>query len=96
MSTTGRQLSLHVAPHPATVWADGEHKPIVGALKISGALTVDEDLQPGEDLTIQVCNADGQVIASSSAQIGPIGFKSIKQSGVTIGTERMHTAEVIW
>lgn len=89
-----RQLSLHVAPHPRTIWEDGETKPIVGSVKISGGLTLDHDLQQGDNLHVVVSNADGEVIAQCAATVGPIGFKPLRQSGSVIGTERVHTAEV--
>lgn len=92
--STERQLTLRVDPHPRTRWKDGSTKPVVGAVKLSGALTVDEDLQPGDQLTVQVANADGEVIAHCAAEVSNIGFKLLEQSGTVIGTQRIHTAKV--
>jgi hypothetical protein len=91
---TQQQLTLHVAPHPRAVWQNGDNKPIVGGVKVSGSLTVDHDLQPGDILTVSIADADGQVIAHTTAEVSGIAFKLLEQSGSVIGTERVHTAKV--
>lgn len=42
-----------------------------------------------------VHNADGEVIATSRAEIDGVAFKPIKDKGMTIGTERQHKAKLV-
>lgn len=88
MSLSAVQLSLNVDRHP--------HLPddgmLMGTLKLGGGFAVPRDLQPGEELTVTVADADGQVIAASRAEVETVAFPPIKDKGVAIGTERRHKA----
>lgn len=90
---TVHQLSLDVAPHP-----DAAKRPnggwLQGSVAITGDFGVTRDLQPGDELTVTMHNADGEVIASGVCEIGAIGFKPIKIDGDVIGTERLHKAKL--
>lgn len=81
-------LSLEVRHRPEL-----EDPLLVGSLKLKGDLPVRQDLHTGAQLTVQVANADGEVIASGVYEVGLPSFKDVKMSGVgPIGTERVHTA----
>jgi len=66
---------------------------LVGCLKLKGEMPIRQDLHVGNLLTVQVANADGEVIASGLYEVQIPGFKEIKNSGTPIGVERVHTAE---
>lgn len=67
---------------------------LVGSLKLKGEIPIKGNLHPGEQLTVQVADADGNVIASGIYELVPPGFKDVKVKGVgVIGMERAHTAE---
>lgn len=69
---------------------------LVGALRLSGDMPVKKDLNAGEQVTVQVAGADGDVIASGLFEIGLPAFKYVKMGGVgIIGTERVHTAKFL-
>lgn len=86
--SNAHQLTFEVAPHPEA----GEF--IDGSLKISGTFGCRKDLNPGDELTVQIANADGEVIASGLAEVGPVGFAPIKVKNEVIGTERVHKAKL--
>lgn len=67
---------------------------LVGTLAIKGRFTIERDLQAGEAMTVTATDADGNVIATSRALVAYPAFKDIRDSGVIIGTERVHTAEL--
>jgi hypothetical protein len=67
---------------------------LVGCLKLKGEIPIKGNLHPGEQLTVQVANADGQVICAGIFELVPPAFKDVKIKGVgVIGMERVHTAE---
>lgn len=81
-------LSLEVRHRPEL-----EDPILVGSLKLKGDMPIKQDLHPGAQLTVQVANADGEVIASGIYEVGLPSFKDVKVKGVgPIGTERVHTA----
>jgi hypothetical protein len=74
--------------------AELEDPVLVGSLKLRGEMPIKGNLHPGEQLTVQVADADGQVIAIGIYEIVPPAFKDVKIRGVgVIGMERAHTAE---
>lgn len=94
-STTARQLTLDVVPHPELVQL-GRDGIVVGTLKIAGEYRLDRDLRAGDELTVTIADADGEVIAHGLARVGPVTLSPIeeKDAGV-IGTERAHRAKVV-
>lgn len=83
------QLSLEVRHRPGL-----EDPYITGSLKLKGEVPVRQDLHAGQELTVQVCNADGEVIASGIFEVGLPGFKDVKAKGAgIIGVERVHAAK---
>lgn len=87
----GTQISFEVRPRPELV-EDGNVF-LVASLKLKGELPIKQDLNDGDLLTVQVADADGNVIASGLYEVGLPGFKPIKAKGAgVIGTERVHNA----
>lgn len=83
-------LSTEVRQRPSL-----EDPLLIGSLKLKGELPLKGNLHPGEQLTVQVADADGQVIASAIYEVKPPAFKDVKMAGVgVIGMERAHTAEL--
>lgn len=92
-ATTGQpQLSLDVHPHAAL---DEDDLLLVGSLKVKGAFRISRDLNAGDELLVIVQNPDGEVLCSSHAEVESPRFKTIKDKGTPIGTERAHTAELL-
>jgi hypothetical protein len=89
--TDNPQLTFDVALHPHL---DAERHILFGSLKIKGDFRLDRDLNAGDELTVTIAGPDGEVIASGHATTAYPAFKAIKDKGVTIGTERCHTAEL--
>lgn len=85
-----QQLSLQVFPHPGLP-ADA---PIVGTLKVKGELRVSRDLNPGDRLVVIVQDADGEVLTNAELEVEAPAFKTLRDDGRPIGTERLHVAEV--
>lgn len=52
------------------------------------------DLQPGDELTVTIAGADGEVLASGTAAVLSVGFVPITDSGDIIGTTRVHKAKL--
>lgn len=84
------QLSLDVDPHPRV----GDDGYLTGSLKLAGEFMVTDNLQPGAELTVHIASADGEVIASSVAEVASIAFVPIKADGSIIGTDRVHRAKL--
>lgn len=89
----GRQLTFNVDQHPAAKTHDGGGW-LDGEVKISGAIGVDRDLQPGDALTVSIANADGEVVASAEVECAGVAFVPIKHDKTVIGTSRVHKLKV--
>jgi hypothetical protein len=89
---TQRQLTFDVDRHPDL---EGRDAILDGTLKIAGDLSVRQDLQPGERITITIGDADGNVISTAEAEIGAVAFVPIKLEGSVIGTDRLHKAKLV-
>lgn len=91
------QLSLDVVPNPRLVEHQretGEEPYLTGVLKVTGELHCPSDVNSGEELTIQVCDADGTVIAGGRLKALYPNFREIEDRGNVIGTERINRAKV--
>lgn len=88
---TSQQLTLDVLPHK-DLPADA---PIMGTLKIVGEYRVPFDLNPGDRIRVIVQSADGEVLDSQEAEIGPVGMVPITIDNVPFGTERAHKAKLV-
>lgn len=87
------QLTLDVTPHPEAA-SRGEDHWIAGAIKVAGEFVVRRDFNAGDEVAIQIADADGTIVASGLAEIGLPAFKPIKVRGEHLGTQRIHTAAV--
>lgn len=69
---------------------------LIGTLKLKGELPIKGNLHPGEQITVTVANADGEIFASGIFELKPPGFKDVTGGpGVgVIGMERAHVAEL--
>lgn len=84
-------ISLEVRPRPEL-----EDPLLVGSLKLKGEMPVRKDLNAGQQVTVQVADADGVVICSGLFEVGLPNFKDVKMNGVgVIGTERVHGAKYL-
>lgn len=67
---------------------------LIGSLKLKGEVPIKGNLHPGEQLTVQIANMDGEIIATGIYELTPPAFKDVKVKDVgVIGMERAHTAE---
>lgn len=87
------QLSFEVSRH-AQLRESGQDGILIGSLKIAGDFAVSVDLDSGDQLTVHVADADGNVIATAVAEVGGVGFAPIKDKDMVVGTERQHKAKV--
>ena len=82
------QLTLEVAGGLA------EDEPLVGSVKISGALDIDRDLARDERVRVHLIADGGEVVAEGWAICSAIAFKLHRKNGEAL-TERIHTAKVV-
>jgi hypothetical protein len=94
MNNADRQLSFETRPHPHAVREDDPDGYLQASLKIAGALWLDRNLYAGDELTVTVASADGEIIASGVAEVGTVSFPPIKEKQRVIGTERAHAAKI--
>lgn len=86
------QLTLDVHPHPEL---DGEPGLLAGALKVTGEYMLNRDLNIGDELVVVIQSADGEVLTSAKAKVGPVTLGPIEDKDLgVIGTERAHRAKV--
>lgn len=86
------QLSFDVRVHPAL--SHMSDPILAGSLKIAGDLHCPRDIQTGDELTVTVATADGEVIAQGVVEAGAPGFRVITDQGSPIGMERVTKAKV--
>lgn len=81
-------IDLHsdLDPETAILW---------GTLKLKGDFRIDRDLNAGDELTVTVATADGEVITGGRMKCSYPHPKEITDKGRVIGTERVHTAELV-
>lgn len=91
MSATTRQLSLEVEPEPEL----GADDRVIGSLTVAGTFAVGRDLQRGDKLIVTVAGADGELLTTSEAVVGKVGFSTLRAKGEPIGTERKHGAKLV-
>jgi hypothetical protein len=91
--TDDEQLTLDVHLHPAL--EDRDRPYLTGTLTISGDLHCPHDVQAGDELTVTVANADGEVIANGALVGKYPGFRDIKDGQTILGTERNNKAKVL-
>lgn len=86
-------LSFHVKPHPRRAtrpdggWLDG-------TVSVSGAFSLDVDLHAGDELTVMIAGADGEVLAGGTVEIQTVAFKPVRVKGYVVGETRVHKAKL--
>ena len=88
---TEDQLTLEVGLHSAI---DARDALITGALTIGGQFSCGVDLNAGDEITVTVATADGEVIAQGTCMCGYPAFREIRDRDEIIGTERCNKAKV--
>lgn len=86
------QLSFDVKPHPAL--AHMADPILAGSLKITGDIHCPRDVATGDELTVTIATADGEVIAQAVLEAAAPAFRVITDSGEPIGMERITKAKV--
>lgn len=84
-------ISLLVEQHPHA--RDLPHGGYLVAEVKPDAVEIDRNLQPGDIVTIQVANADGEVIGTATQEIGKVGFAPLKMDKRVVGQVRGHAAK---
>jgi hypothetical protein len=87
------RLFREVKSHPH-IKEMGNEPVLHASIKLSGAFTTKEILQAGDELTVTIANADGEVIATGAAECGYPKFGAIKLQGEVVGEERVTTAKL--
>lgn len=89
------QLSFAVEPVARKGTDDDAAGYLVASIKVSGDFVVGKNLHPGEEFTVQIASADGEVIAGGVCvmEAGP-SFPAVKNDGRVIGYERRHVLKV--
>lgn len=73
----------------------GGSKPDTAILRMSGGVFVHRQLQKGEEVHVQVVDADGVVVADGYGRVVGILFKDkLDEHGVVTATERVHSVKV--
>lgn len=94
---THAQLSFDVAPRTIIVAGEQAPAPLLGGnLKLKGELRADVNLEHGDELTVTVADADGNVIAQAVAEVDrPPSFAPVQERDIgLIGYVRAHTAKL--
>jgi len=92
MHTDDHQLSLQIDLHSNL---DPDRAILFGSLKLKGDFRLDRDLNAGDELTVTVATADGEVLTAGRLVCTYPQLKEIKDKGFVVGTERAHTAEIV-
>jgi hypothetical protein len=86
MADQAVQLSFEVGGEP----------PTSTLLRMSGGVFTHRELRKGEEIHVQVVDADGVVVADGYGRVVAVQFKDTldKESGDVTGTERIHSVKV--
>jgi hypothetical protein len=87
------QLSMQVLQH-AELEGPEEDAYMAGSVKVAGDFSVDRDLNAGEEFTVTIHSADGEVIAQGVCKAKAPKFGVIMMDKRPIGMERLHTIKV--
>lgn len=72
----------------------GGEKPTDTVLRMSGGVFTHRELSKGEEIHLQVVDADGQVVADGYGRVIGVAFKDKIEDGVVVQTERIHSVKV--
>ena len=85
MTDTAKQLTFDV----------GGEKPTESVLRMSGGVFTQRELKKGEELHLQVVDADGVVVADGYGRVVSVLFKdTIDEHGTVTATERIQGAKI--
>lgn len=85
MTDTAKQLTFDV----------GGETPTESLLRVSGGIFTSRELQKGEEVHLQVVDADGTVVAEGYGKVVAVGFKDrFDEHGHVTETERSHSVKV--
>lgn len=85
MTDTAQQLTFDV----------GGEKPTESVIRISGGVFTSRELSKGEEIHLQVVDADGQVVAEGYGRVVGVAFKDrFDEHGHVTETERSHSVKV--
>ena len=80
-----QQLSFDVGGQP----------PDIAILKIGGGIVMHSELEKGDEVHVQIADADGEVVADGYCRITQVAFKDrFDDQGNVVGSDRTHTASV--
>lgn len=68
--------------------------PVVGTISVGGKLEVGVELQIDDDVTVQIANADGEIIASGTAVVEKIPTIGHRPKNGIPWNERAHKAKI--
>lgn len=85
MTDTAQQLTFEV----------GGEKPTESLLRVSGGIYTSRELAKGEEVHLQVVDADGTVVADGYGTVVGVAFKDKRdEHGHVSSTERSHSVKV--
>ena len=89
---------MAIDPSPQLSFDVGGEPPTESILRVTGGMFTSRELRKGEEIHVQVVDADGEVVANAYGQIETVGFKDIytKVEGERVfdHAERIHGAKV--
>jgi hypothetical protein len=87
--TRAEQLSLEIVQRPEL-----ENPMLAGSLRLKGEIPVRRDLNPGDQITVTVADADGTIFATGLFEATVPAWKEIRLAQVgPVGLERVNIAE---
>lgn len=82
-------------PFQLTFEVGGSHdEPETATFRIGGALAAGSELRKGDEVTVVLSDADGQVIASGSGWVRGVGFREHRPKDGPSWTERTHAIKL--
>lgn len=74
----------------------GGEPPTSTLLRMSGGVFTHRELRKGEEVHLQVVDADGQIVADGYGRVIGVAFKDKldKETGDVVETERVHSVKV--
>lgn len=84
--STNVQLTFEVGGEP----------PTKAVFTLSGRPFAHRELAKGEEVHLQIVDADGEVVADGYGRVVGVAFKDVidKDTGSVLGTERIHSVKV--
>jgi hypothetical protein len=89
MTTSDQQLTLDVQ-----MPQDAPNGGLLTASVTLAALPVERDLNPGDQVTVTIADADGVVVGQCAQEISGVAFKPLLIDKEPVGLERAHKAKV--